>query len=100
MVRIKVLIAEARFERDVTLFLSMNPKYIINIKEEKIEGEVAFDGGKNPKWEQEHDVDIPDLELTDQIYVSFFHEDELIAQADYPLSDMTDEGDVDAVSLK
>jgi len=39
---------EAIFTRDMSTFLSMNPHYMINWKEEKIQGEPAYDGGKTP----------------------------------------------------
>ena len=53
-----VTFQEAVFERDVTTFLDMNPKYVINWREERIEGEPAYGGGTNPKWGQEHNFDI------------------------------------------
>ena len=45
---------EAILDRDTSTFLDMNPKYIINYFDERIEGEPAYGGGKNPRWNAEH----------------------------------------------
>jgi hypothetical protein len=53
-----VHILEAIFERDVCTFLKMSPRYILNWKENKIEGKPAYDGGKTPKWTSSHDFNV------------------------------------------
>ena len=45
-----VIVHEAIFTRDVSSFKKMSPHYIINWKEDCIEGKPADDGGKTPKW--------------------------------------------------
>ena len=46
-------ISEGIFERDVAMFSDMNPKYVLNFKEEKYESSVCYGGGKNPRWGHE-----------------------------------------------
>mmetsp|Transcript_364 Transcript_364/g.683 ORF Transcript_364/g.683 Transcript_364/m.683 type:complete len:81 (+) Transcript_364:17-259(+) len=76
---LKVQVLEGVFERDTSTFLSMNPKYIINWKEEKIEGTAAYDGGKNPKWENEHEIDIEDdPEGAGIVTITFLDDEDLI----------------------
>jgi hypothetical protein len=55
---ITLIFQEAILDRDTSTFLDMNPKYVINWREERIEGEPAYGGGKNPRWLAEHNFDI------------------------------------------
>ena len=51
-------IKEARFDRDVATFLTMNPKYTITWRDTVIEGQPADGGGKTPKWHDSHIIEI------------------------------------------
>ena len=82
---------EAIFERDVNTIMAMNPKYIINYKEEKIEGEIAYDGGKNPKWFSPHTFEVgTDIESAGIITIQYLSDDELICQNEVSVKDAVD----------
>ena len=72
-------ITECKFERDVATFLTMNPKYVIIWKGEKIESEPAYDGGKTPSFSVTQNLAIGgDLNTVGVINVNFFDEEDLI----------------------
>mmetsp|Transcript_34979 Transcript_34979/g.53695 ORF Transcript_34979/g.53695 Transcript_34979/m.53695 type:complete len:152 (-) Transcript_34979:490-945(-) len=50
MATLKCFIEEAVLEHDVNMFLDMCPNYVIEYKDQKIKGDKAYGGGKNPKW--------------------------------------------------
>lgn len=54
------VIAEAILNKDNNMFLDMNPFYNVVFKENKIESEKAFGGGRNPKWAEEHKLESED----------------------------------------
>ena len=71
--------------------MSMNPKYIINWKDEKTEGEAAWDGGKNPKWFKSHFYEVgEDVSSAGFISFRFFNEEDLICQAEVKVQDLVD----------
>lgn len=72
-------ITECKFERDVATFLTMNPKYVIIWKSEKIESEPAYDGGKTPSFSLTRTLDIgSDLNTVGVVNINFFDEEDLI----------------------
>jgi len=76
---LKVTVREAIFQRDVATFLDMDPHYTLIWKETKIEGEKAFGGGKTPKWNQTHQLDIgTDQSSMGVLTVNFMEGDNLI----------------------
>ena len=77
-----VTVHEAIFERDVSTFLAMSPKYIINWKDEKVEGKPAYDGGKTPKWNHKHEFNVgTDLSVAGVMNFTFMEEGDLICEA-------------------
>ena len=90
----KLEIREAILERDVSTFLSMNPKYVINFKEERYEGDPAYDGGKNPQWSAEHILDVgPDPEAAGEFTVTLLDDEDLICQKVCIISEFAKEGE-------
>lgn len=86
-------VKEAIFDRDTATFLSMNPRYVINWKDQKIEGEVAYDGGKNPKWYVSHELDVgTDLDCVGMMTFTFLDEEDLIVTCEIPVREIIDEG--------
>ena len=82
---------EAQFERDTSMFMAMSPKYQINWKEERITGQPADGGGKNPKWYADHTLKIGyDPANAGVINFTFLDDDSLIARAEVEISKMTD----------
>ena len=53
-----IKVREGIFNRDVATFMDMDPRYLINWKDDKVEGEPAHGGGKTPKWNNHHEFDI------------------------------------------
>ena len=89
-----VEVHEAIFERDVSTFLKMSPHYIINWKEDCIEGKPAYDGGKTPKWNEMHDFNIgTDLSVAGVITFTFKEEGDLICQAVQAVSTLANQAD-------
>ena len=77
--QMKLDMKEAIFERDINTFMAMNPKYIIIYKENKIDGEIAYDGGKNPKWFAPHTFEVgTEIESAGIITIYYLSDDELI----------------------
>ena len=77
-----VIVHEAIFERDVSTFLKMSPKYRINWKEEMVEGKPAYDAGKTPKWNKSHMFNVgTDLSVAGVMSFTFLEEGDLICQA-------------------
>jgi len=84
-----VRVHEAIFERDVSTFLKMSPKYIINWKEEKIEGKPAYDGGKTPKWNTAHNFNVgTDLTVSGVMHFTFMEGGDLICEAQAAVQDL------------
>lgn len=76
---LKLTIEEAIFTRDTATFLSMNPQYKLNWKDEAIDGKIAYDGGKTPKWNKCHELNIgEDLSCVGVISFTFVDESDLI----------------------
>ena len=84
-----VKVCEAIFERDTATFLSMSPNYILNYKEEKIEGKMAGDGGKTPKWNHTHKLNVgTDLASAGVIHLTFMDDSDLICEAAISVGDL------------
>jgi hypothetical protein len=84
-----VKVHNAIFDRDTATFLSMSPKYIINWKDEKIEGKPAEDGGKTPTWESAHKFNVgTDLSSAGVLSFTFFDDSSLICEAASAVSDL------------
>ena len=80
---IKIYVREAIFERDLSTFLSMNPRYMINYKDEVCEGKPAYDGGKTPSWHGEHELDVGDDPQSRGVMTfTFLNEDDLISSSE------------------
>ena len=76
---LKLRITKCMFERDVANFLTMNPKYVIIWKSEKIESEPEYDGGKTPSFSLTRTLDIGgDFNTVGVININFFDEEDLI----------------------
>ena len=89
---LQICMKEAQFDRDTAMFMSMNPKYVINWKEEKMTGKAADGGGTNPKWYGEHDLNIGgDPSSAGVITFTFLDGDSLIAACQIPATKLTDQ---------
>ena len=87
--QLEIVILEAVFERDVKMFGTMDPKYMITWKETQLEGSAAEGGGQNPKWSEPKYLDIGyDYSSAGVITIVFTNEDDLIVQTE-----------IDAVSI-
>lgn len=88
---LKVTLIEAIFERDVSTFLNMNPRYIINWKEHKVKGEPAYDGGKTPRWNQSHEFEVGnDLSSAGVMTFTFLDEDDFICNCEVGIKKLVD----------
>ena len=77
--QLEIHILEAVFERDVKMFGTMDPKYMITWKETQLEGAAAEGGGKNPKWSEAKCLDIGyDYSSAGTITIVFLNEEDLI----------------------
>ena len=84
-----VRVLEAIFERDVSTFLAMNPRYIINWKEEMIEGQPADGGGKTPKWGRAHSFNVgADLSVAGVMHFTFMDGGDLICEAQQAVGEL------------
>jgi len=89
--QMKLDIKEAIFERDVNTFMAMNPRYTINYKENKIEGEIAYDGGKNPQWFASHTIEVgTDIESAGIFTFEYLSDDEMIGSNELLVKDAVD----------
>ena len=75
-------ITQAIFKRDVSTFCTMNPRYTITWKDTVLEGMAAEGGGKQPKWDDRHVLEIMDWQSAGVITVTFLDGNDLIAQAE------------------
>jgi hypothetical protein len=75
-------IKEAVFERDVKTFGQMSPKYTITWKDTVIDGMPAEGGGKNPKWDDRHVLEIMDWQSAGVITITFLDDNDLIVQCE------------------
>lgn len=67
--------------------MDMDPYFVINWKEEKIESEKAFGGGKTPRWNQTHELNVgTDLSSAGVMTFSFMEGDKLICSAQISVS--------------
>jgi len=77
-----VTMHEAIFTRDTSTFLKMSPKYVINWKDEKVEGKPAKDGGKTPKWNSKHSFNIgTDLSTAGVMHFTFLDDNDVICDS-------------------
>lgn len=78
---LKLTLREAIFERDAASFFNMDPSYQINWKDEVIHGENAFGGGKTPKWNKKHELNVGiDLDCMGVMMVAFKDGSDVICQ--------------------
>jgi Ca2+-dependent lipid-binding protein len=57
---LKLIIKEAKLNRDVNTFSTMDPYVVMKLKGEIYKSEVCKDGGKNPSWNEEFDLTCTD----------------------------------------
>merc|ERR1740117_853828 len=88
---LNVKVAEAVLERDVSMFLGMNPKYVIVWKDQKIESEPSYGGGKTPKYEKEEVLSIgTDVGTAGVITLSFFDDNDIICSTEITCQALVD----------
>jgi hypothetical protein len=86
---LQLFVNEAIFDRDLTTFLTMSPRFNINYKEEIKEIGPAWDGGKTPNWGSETELDIgDDPESRGVITFTFLNEDDLICSSEVQVSEL------------
>ena len=84
-----VKVLQAIFDRDTATFMDMDPKYIINWKDDKIEGEPAFGGGKLPKWNKHHELEIgTDTSCMGVMTFTFLDDSNLICSAEISVANL------------
>ena len=76
--KMMIQMKEGTLEKDVAgMFSKMNPKYIIEWMSKKTEGEPSYDGGKEPKWFKEHEINVGRA-LDKLITFTIMHDEEII----------------------
>ena len=79
-----VMMREAIFERDTATFMSMDPYFVINWKEQKIKSEPAYGGGKAPKWNEAHQFEVgTDASSMGVMTFSFFDDNNIICSMEF-----------------
>ena len=86
---LRLTINEAVLQRDVNTFLTMNPHYEIAYNGEKTKGEPHYDGGKTPKWNALHQIDIgDDPAQRGSMIITVFEDDKEICSCEFGVQDL------------
>ena len=89
--KLHLTVIEAKLDRDVELFGKMDPYVVIKYRNATIKTKEHTDGGKTPKWNETHQLDVKyigddiTLDIVDSELVG---SDEVIGSATIKLSSM------------